>query len=262
MNWLLILIIAVFALYAWSGWRRGMIMIVMSFAAMIGSVVVTSAAAPALSSYVMDNTAIYETIRKNTYDSLKSRGVVSQAIESAGEEAGISDAGSIDISELGGEFDDFIEEVIQQLPLPEAVRDKAASAAIGGTISGSVNNTASKLEDAITGFVAVRIAGMIISSACYIIVFAAVYVVIRLLLRLANGISRLPLIKEVNKTLGILFGIIKALLIVWLFFVAVAVLYNTAFSQAVMTCVNDNAFLAWLYNNNIIMNILVGTVMG
>ena len=108
MNWLLILIIAVFALYAWSGWRRGMIMIVMSFAAMIGSVVVTSAAAPALSSYVMDNTAIYETIRKNTYDSLKSRGVVSQAIESAGEEAGISDAGSIDISELGGKFDDFI----------------------------------------------------------------------------------------------------------------------------------------------------------
>ena len=124
MNWLLILIIAVFALYAWSGWRRGMIMIVMSFAAMIGSVVVTSAAAPALSSYVMDNTAIYETIRKNTYDSLKSRGVVSQAIESAGEEAGISDAGSIDISELGGKFDDFIEEVIQQIPLPEAVRYK------------------------------------------------------------------------------------------------------------------------------------------
>lgn len=262
MNWLLILVIEVFALYAWSGWRRGMIMIVMSFAAMIGSVVVTSAAAPALSNYVMDNTAIYETIRQNTYDSLKSRGVVSQAIESAGEEAGISDAGGVDISELGGKLDDFIEEVIQQIPLPEAVQDKVASAAIGDTISGSVNNTASKLEDAITGFVAVRVAGMIISSACYIIVFAVVYAVIRLLLGLANGISRLPVIKEVNKTLGILFGIIKALLIVWLFFVAVAVLYNTAFSQAVMACVNDNAFLAWLYNNNIIMNILVGAVIG
>ena len=37
---------------------------------------------------------------------------MSQAIESAGEEAGISDAGSVDISELGGKFDDFIEEVI------------------------------------------------------------------------------------------------------------------------------------------------------
>lgn len=262
MNWLLILVLAIFVFYMYMGWKKGMICMVMSFVALIAAICITSAAAPKLSRYVMDNTKVYDTIRESTYKSLKERKMITGAIESAQEQSGIQDAGSMTLDQIGANLDDFIKNVARELPLPQSVQEKVESIGIGNSVSNGVNDAAAKVEDVITDFVATYITGMILSAGCYIIVFVVVYIVLYMLLKLVNGISRLPLINELNKGLGILFGLVKALLMVWIFFVVVTVLYNTEFAQAVMACVNDNTFLSWLYDNNIIMNILFSSVIG
>lgn len=262
MNWLFFLVIALFVLYMYIGWKKGMIRMVMSFVALIAGICITSVAAPQLSRYVMDNTPIYDTIRENTYNSLEERGMVKGAIASAGTESGIEDAGNLTIDQMGANLDEFVKNVASQLPLPQTIQEKVEDISIGDSISLGINNTAAKVEDVITNFVAVCVTGMICSAGCYIIVFLVVYTILYLVLKLVNGISRLPVINELNKGLGVLFGLVKAILIVWIFFVAVTVLYNTEFAQAVMTCVNGNAFLSWLYDNNLIMNILFSSVIG
>lgn len=261
MNWLFLIVVALLAVYMYIGWKKGMILIIMSFVTMICSVIVTSVVAPQLNKYITDNTPIYETIRENTYNSLKKNGSVSNAVSSAGQQAGIADASSATLGQIGGTIDDIVEKVAEQLPLPEALREKMSSIKLGEAMSEGVVSASSKLEDVMTDFVSTYIAGMICSAGCYIVVFAILYIILGILFRLANKISKLPLINELNKGLGVLFGLVKGVLVVWIFFIAVTVLYNTEFAQAAMTCVNDNAFLGWLFDNNLIMNILISSIM-
>lgn len=261
MNWLFFVVLAVFAVYMYIGWRKGMILIIMSFVTLICSVIITSVAAPQVNKYITDNTKIYQTIRENTYNSLKKNGSITGAVSSAGEQAGIDNAPAVSIDQLGGRMDEFMENVASQLPIPEALQEKICSINIGESISNGVIGASSKIEDVMTEIVAVYIAGMICSAACYIIIFAIVYVILFILFRLANVISKLPLINELNKGLGVLFGLLRGVLAVWIFFIAITVLYNTEFAQAAMACVNDNAFLSWLFDNNLIMNILISSIM-
>lgn len=261
MNWLFLIVLALLVVYMYIGWKKGMILIIMSFVTLICSVIVTSVAAPQLNKYITDNTPIYETIRENTYNTLKQNGSISDAISSAGEQAGIKDTSSATIGQIGGTIDDVVEKVAKQLPLPEALREKMSSIKLGEAMSEGVISASSKLEDVITEFASTYIAGMICSAGCYIVVFAILYIILGVLFRLVNKISKLPLINELNKGLGVLFGLIKGVLVVWIFFIAITVLYNTEFAQAAMACINDNAFLGWLFDNNLIMNILISSIM-
>lgn len=261
MNWLFLIVLALLAVYMYIGWKKGMILIIMSFVTLICSVIVTSVVAPQLNKYITDNTPIYETIRENTYNTLKKNGSIADAVSSAGQQTGIADAPSATIGQIGGTIDDIVEKVAEQLPLPEALREKMSSIKLGEAMSEGVVSASSKLEDVMTDFVSTYIAGMICSAGCYIVVFAILYIILGILFRLANKISKLPLINELNKGLGVLFGLIKGVLVVWIFFIAVTVLYNTEFAQAAMACVNDNAFLGWLFDNNLIMNILISSIM-
>lgn len=261
MNWLFLIVLAVFAVYMYMGWKKGMILIMMSFVTLICSVIVTSVAAPQLNRYITDNTKIYETIREKTYNSMKKNGSVAEAVSSAGEQSGIDNASLATVDQVGDRIDDFIGKVAKQLPLPEALQEKISSINLGESLSNGVISASSKLEDVMTEVVSTYIAGMICSAGCYIIVFAIMYIILGILFRLVNGISKLPLINELNKGLGLLFGLLKGVLAVWIFFIAITVLYNTEFAQAAMACVNDSAFLGWLFDNNLIMNILISSIM-
>lgn len=262
MNWLFIVVLALLAVYMYMGYRKGMVMIIMSFVALAVSIVLTSAAAPALSRYVMNNTDLYETLYESTCNSLQSNNTVSDAIASAGQQVGAGSGGSFADDEFESRLDEFIESVVSLMPIPESLQESILSVtgdetALQNIGTGDINT---QIEAVITDLVAARVAEMIISSGCYIVVFAIVYAAIYIIFRIVNGICRLPVIKELNKGLGIIFGLLKGILVVWLFFIAVTVFYNTAPAQSIIACINENTFLTWLYDNNIIMNILISAV--
>ena len=93
-----------------------------------------------------------------------------------------------------------------------------------------------------------------------VIVLLAIFIVVRALLLLltfvSDMITSLPLIKQCNEVGGVVYGIIKALLIVYvilaiLFFV-VLVSGNTQISDIV----SSSYITKFLYEHNIILNIL------
>jgi uncharacterized membrane protein required for colicin V production len=88
-----------------------------------------------------------------------------------------------------------------------------------------------------------------------------VYFVLSILSKILFTISDLPGISMVNKIGGMLVGLLQGTLIVWVFFVVITVLYSTELGQSVMTCINSNPLLKSMYDNNIIMKVLMGLSM-
>ena len=70
-------------------------------------------------------------------------------------------------------------------------------------------------------------------------------------------VAKLPVIGEVNHMLGGMAGLIKGLLLVWLVFAFAAMGAATEAGSAVTDAVYQSEILQWLYENNLILTILL-----
>lgn len=256
-NWLFWVVLVVLLFYVYFGYKKGIVSIVLSIAVLLGSMLLTSIIAPVVSNFVMDNTKIYESIQKSTYESMKKNNVVRDAINKSGEETGMYELEDSSISELGSEFDTAVKQIVEQISLPETWKTKILDANVGEVTSENVIQMTNSLEDVITSFLAIRIAGIVCTSGCYIISFIIVYFILMVVSKAVSVVSNMPVIRTVNRLLGAVVGLLQGVLVVWVFFVFMTVFYNTEIGISVMACVDSNAFLSALYDNNIIMKILM-----
>ncbi len=116
----------------------------------------------------------------------------------------------------------------------------------------AVNKTQNEIVYETAGTLAVKVTNVIVLLAIFIVVRA----LLLLLTFVSDMITSLPLIKQCNEVGGVVYGIIKALLIVYvilaiLFFV-VLVSGNTQISDIV----SSSYITKFLYEHNIILNIL------
>ena len=66
-------------------------------------------------------------------------------------------------------------------------------------------------------------------------------------------IAKLPVIRQVNKITGACAGFIIGLVVIWLAFAVITVFGSSSLAKEVFAAVNDNAFLTFIYDKNIIM---------
>ena len=114
------------------------------------------------------------------------------------------------------------------------------------------------------------IAPLILSLALLVIAFITLFfgsmIVFFLLKILARGITSIPIIKQVDKVLGVLFGLLKVALLIYIVLFVMALLINIpAINNAIgdfinvdMQLDNDTEFRLskYLYNNNLLKNII------
>lgn len=260
MNWLFFAVIGVFVLCAYGGYKRGFISVVMSLVALLAAFCLTTAIAPKVGDYLKNESGVYETLRKSTYNSIKNQEVMQQTINNVKQEEGISVDGT-SIDQFGGRIDTFLNEVIVQLPIPSAISKQMISSGIGSSVSEGINGAVLTIEETIMSMIADKIAALICNAAAYVGVFLIVYIIIKIVLRLVNIVSKMPVINEVNKLFGLVSGLLKGMLLIWLFFFVITMLYNTALAQNVMQCVEGNSFLSFLYNSNVFMKILIASAI-
>lgn len=260
-NWLFWLVMAVLVFYVYLGYKRGLVSIIISMVVLLGSAMLTSVIAPRLNSYVLDSTPIYDAVQQGVYDGIKKNNVVGNAIEQVAQDGGAADMGQLGVSDLGTNFDTMVSDIMDKVNIPQSWKNKIMEANVGETASESILNTTNQIEDVISAFMSVRIATLVCSCGCYIVAFIVVYFVLSILSKILFTISDLPGISMVNKIGGMLVGLLQGTLIVWVFFVVITVLYSTELGQSVMTCINSNPLLKSMYDNNIIMKVLMGLSM-
>lgn len=93
-----------------------------------------------------------------------------------------------------------------------------------------------------------------------IITILLIYIIAKILLKfvttLTDLITKLPLLKEINQLGGLIYGIIKGIVLVYTI-LAVIYLASPLLDETISNKINETIITKILYNNNIILNIIV-----
>lgn len=91
-------------------------------------------------------------------------------------------------------------------------------------------------------------------SVILLIVFGLAYGIVKIILRSAKVVSKLPIIHFFDSVLGIGVGLCKAVLVIWIVFMLCEGNYMGDVSGLVWQDVAENTFLKMLYEFNFFMN--------
>ncbi len=116
----------------------------------------------------------------------------------------------------------------------------------------AVTKTQNEIVYETAGTMAVKITNIIVLLAIFIIARA----VLVLLTFVSDAITSLPLIKQCNEVGGIVYGIIKALLIVYILLAMVFLIILISGNSTISNLVSTSYITKFFYNNNILLNII------
>lgn len=143
------------------------------------------------------------------------------------------------------QFDEKIENKITSKVLPENYEEKVSILPDSLVQSGEENiNT-----------LAVNISHKIIYYGSFIILFIVVRIVLKFVTILADLITKLPIIKQFDKTGGFIYGLIKGFLIVTALF-AVISLISPMLDEKYINAIDNSYLSKILYNHNIIIGFI------
>ena len=144
-------------------------------------------------------------------------------------------------------------ELIEHLPIPEALRDLLLD----------YNNDEGYRSLGVTGF-ADYLVHFLATVILNVIAFVAAVILVQILLHLVIGaldiLAHIPLIGGLNRLLGLILGLIQALFFLWLFFLILSMTSATQWGLQLMDMVQSSQTLSALYDSNLFLEIVVRTV--
>lgn len=218
------------------GHHRGFIRLVVSIFAMILSLTVVRVSLPVVTTYLKENTTLQQTVSQNI---VKAAGLAQE--QSSGEE--ISDKPSAQRT------------MIENLNLPRTIK------------SALIENNNSEIYQmmgvqAFTDYVGNYLADTIINSAGFVLLFAAVYMASKLIIRWLDIIARLPIISGINKLAGAIAGGLEGLLFLWLACLLVTAFSGTEWGMMITRQIESSQWLSFLYSHNLLNLMVLGVLHG
>lgn len=144
-------------------------------------------------------------------------------------------------------------ELIEHLPIPEALRDLLLD----------YNNDEGYRSLGVTGF-ADYLVHFLATVILNVIAFVAAVILVQILLHLVIGaldiLAHIPLIGGLNRLLGLILGLVQALFFLWLFFLILSMTSATQWGLQLMDMVQSSQTLSALYDSNLFLEIVVRTV--
>lgn len=209
---ILIGVIAVLALSALYGYKRGFIHIVLSMVAMLVTFVLAALLTVPVSAMISSATPLDENIKKSV-SSL------------------VTEANVVDVT------------TISNLNLPEQIEDVLIEGA-------------SEAVDGVTEYVVDTVSDLILKAITFFILIIIIYIIVRIVIFILDFISKLPVINSINKTGGLVVGLVQGLLIVWIGCLILTAFSDKAWAQEAFAQINANPLLTFIYNNNLITFII------
>lgn len=126
---------------------------------------------------------------------------------------------------------------IEKLKLPEQIEEII--------VDGAETATGTFVE-----YLVPTVADMILKALTFFILIIVIYIIVRIVIMVFDFISKLPVINSINKTGGLVVGIVQGLIFVWIGCLVVTAFGDKSWAQAVFQQINDNQLLTFIYNNN------------
>lgn len=218
MNILTIIVLAVIVLFGVIGHVRGFVRMLLSVFSLVLTLYLASVISPYISE-ALQKTDLYDSVYESTYEYVNEMVMQSES--------------------------DNMDSLMDELDLPESMKKYIVE-----------NDTVMHTGEGLVAEAAGRITGCIFDALMFLLTFLAAIIVVKLIFAAINIVTYLPIIHGINKTAGLLVGIMEGLIFVWIFFIVMSLMGNSEFAADMYRQINESPVLAFLYNNNIIMNML------
>ena len=256
MNWLLIAVILVMAWKMVGGYRKGFLRVAYSLVEWILVFVFVTWASPYVADFLTNHTGIPAYIEAQCIERMKDS-VKTQSAEQNSEKT--PDAAGDKSTKLGESLKGL------GIVLPDNLTEKlfvASQDTIDEAMS-STGEAADRIleEKGVYQAVAEKISGLAISGLSYILTLILSLIIFRAIGSGLHLVNKVPLVGGVNQVFGFLAGSIEGLICVWIFFAVTAACAGTGWGKFVITYIEENPMLIWLYQNNLLVSILLSFLL-
>ena len=232
MNVLLVVVGIIFIGSILIGYKRGFLKIALSLAVTIASIILVGIFTPHISGWIQKSTSLGEMVQGKLVDMFESTtGAPAELL------GNVEIPREVQISLIEGAK---LPSMIQDMLLEN--NNKEVYEALGVTnFIDYVGKYATKLIADIIAFITAWI---------------LVTIIARVIMGVIGIIGKIPIIGGINRLAGGLVGIGFGIIIVWILFIVVTLLYNTAVGQACMKDIAASQILTKLYDGNILMKFI------
>lgn len=121
---------------------------------------------------------------------------------------------------------------------------------IYGIITEKTNEAKNKAVETIADTIAIKVVKILTA----IVLFIVIRIIIIFLRFLSDMISKIPIIKQFNEVGGIIYGLLKAVIIIYAILTVIFIVNSIKGRGLVGDAIEDSYITKYLYNNNIIVN--------
>lgn len=155
------------------------------------------------------------------------------------------------------EFDETIENFIIESFAPEGTESgQVKYVGILSYLETEVENVINEKKEEVVYETADVMAEKIINLVVFIAIFTIVRVVLFALTFVADAITSLPILKQLDDVGGILYGLVKSLLIIYVVLAIVSLIVSFTDSTTIISTINSSYITKLFYNNNILLNLI------
>ena len=247
MNWLLIVVVVLWAFYIVRGYKKGMLKMLYSLVSWIVILILVTMATPYMTEFLTTNTSIEQNIHKTCKEKLKNLVTGDNAATDADMDPG-SDPGSNSNTDITSKSNKALLDTLG-LKIPEELMD---------TIAGDNNLADSFFES--TGLyeqAATEITAFAMKGISFILCLIVVVIISRIIYGMISIVEAAPVVGTLNRLLGIIVGSVKGLFIVWTVFAIVAMNAMTQAGMMMADYIYESPLLQWIYENNFVLTILL-----
>ena len=119
-----------------------------------------------------------------------------------------------------------------------------------------INSYTSEIKNTGTEIVAKNLAQTTIGIVVFILLLIVSRIILYFFKAIFNIIAKIPIIKQVNKLGGIVYGVIKGLLIIYIILAITSLLAPMLSDLEIFKAVNNSFIAGYMYNNNLILKII------
>lgn len=212
-----LIIVAILAICIFFGYKNGLTKSIIKILSFVIAIIIAALFFKPVSNFIIERTEIDDNIRQAVVN------LVSKDIEENGE-------------------------VKEDTNLPQSMINY---------INDSVKNTVEETKVTVVNNAADKIAVTAINVASAVILFIVARIILLIITLITNILTDLPIIKQFDKTGGILYGTIKGLLIIFIIFAVISLISPVIEKTGIIAGINKSFIGGFLYNNNLFLHIFL-----
>ena len=216
-----LILVAIIGLIIFLGYKKGLVKVALGIVSFLLSLIIVFILYKPVTNIVLENTQWDDSIKMSIENKLKGTTI---------------EKGEL-INKEDEKAKDFPEMIVNQ-------------------VNGYIEDATREQRDNIAGYVADQLSKLVISVGVIIALFILSNILLLFLRIFSDVITEIPIIKQFNKAGGIIYGIIKAFLVVYTILGIIFLISSFIEGSGITEAINDSVLGKSLYNNNLILKIL------